>query len=29
MPRSGMEAPAGGEYVSAGEWRRSPAQPVD
>lgn len=29
MPRSGMEVPAGGEYVSVGEWRRDPAQPVD
>ncbi|ECD6034764.1 hypothetical protein EX909_23355 [Salmonella enterica subsp. enterica serovar Litchfield] len=29
MPRSGMEAPAGGEYAPVGEWRRDPAQPVD
>lgn len=28
MPRSGMEAPAESEYGTAGEWRRSPAQPV-
>lgn len=28
MSRSGMEAPADGEQVTDGEWRRSPAQPV-
>jgi len=28
MPRSGMEAPAESEYGTAGEWRRSPAEPV-
>lgn len=28
MPRSGMEAPAGVEYGTVSEWRRSPAQPV-
>lgn len=28
MSRSGMEAPADGEQVTDGEWRRSPAKPV-